>query len=437
MAVFVAGDDDGAECGTPTAENEAAAKPVPSGVADAVAKIIDSSRIYSDSYKSAISPLLAQEDLLGWGKIAAGLKTTLPPSSAFLAQEDLLGLGKLADDARKTMLPSSSIIAFMASLRSMDQLTGRRNAQYLQATTALSALVDATTVSAWRTSLQIENVLGEILKGPAFTLPSMVATEDLRKALGGFIHRQVYLTDWLAQIDTGRGLLSKASSRPLSQYQKYVSGLGDSPSRFKLDSSLHTGLGVNGLLGADALSSPVVLEDADLEAEVADRVEDLLTPQQAGRLDVLEDLRRVMAHVDGKVVEMLEGGWHVVRQAPPAAAEMAAQCAVEAIDRAIRAAAPDEEVEQWLPTSGRPGKEWRSENGRLTRAVRIRYIMRGYKDEAKMTCTVADNLIALQSQVTSRAQAIKHASAGDLQMARCLLSTAENVLTMLFVVPRT
>ncbi|MEU3961931.1 hypothetical protein AB0F42_19245 [Streptomyces buecherae] len=62
--------------------------------------------------------------------------------------------------------------------------------------------------------------------------------------------------------------------------------------------------------------------------------------------------------------------------------------------------------------------------------------MRGYKDEAKMTCTVADNLIALRAHVTSRAQATKHASAGDLQLAGCLLSTAEHILTMLFIIKR-
>jgi hypothetical protein len=68
--------------------------------------------------------------------------------------------------------------------------------------------------------------------------------------------------------------------------------------------------------------------------------------------------------------------------------------------------------------------------------MRIRYIMRGHKDEAKMTCTLVDNIIALQSQATARAQAIKHASAGDLSMARWLLGTAEHILTVLFVIER-
>ncbi|CAL9332215.1 hypothetical protein [Streptomyces sp. enrichment culture] len=417
MAVYDAGVDDGEEDETPDTGKDVESMPVPSDVAAAtVAKIIDTSRIYGDLYRTLqIGPVL--------------------PAVKWM-QQDLLGIGKIVADLQKNMIPSS-VTAYVAGLRSMDQLAGRQRLQYLQATTALSdAIVGSRTLSAWRTSLQIENVMGEIIKGPAFTMPTPWATESFRKALGGTIHRQVYMTDWLAQVDIGRGLLSELSSHPLTKYWEYVGGLGDSPTRFELDSSLHTGLGVNGLLGADALSSPPVLDDVELEVEVADRVEDLLSPQQAGRLDALEDLRGVMTGVDAKVVEMLEGGWHVVREAPPAAAEMAAQCAVEAIDRAIRAAAPDSEVEQWLPTSGRPTKEWRSESGRLTRSVRIRYIMRGYKDEAKMTCTVADNLIALQTQATSRAQAIKHASAGDLQLARCLLSTAEHILAMLFVVRR-
>ncbi|MFF5718966.1 hypothetical protein [Streptomyces buecherae] len=417
MAVYVAGADDGEEDETPDTGKDFGSTPLPSDVAAAtVAKIIDASRIYGDLYRTL------------------QLGPALPAMKGM--QQDLLGAGKIVADLQRNMVPSS-VTAYVAGLRSMDQLAGKQRLQYLQATTALSdAIVGSRTLSAWRMSLQIENVMGEIIKSPAFTMPTPWATESFRRALGGTIHRQVYMTDWLAQIDTGRGLLSEVSSRPLTEYREYLGGLGDSPVRFELDSSLHTGLGVNGLLGADALSSPAVLDDVELEVEVADRVEDLLTPQQAGRLDALEDLREVMTSVDAKVVEMLEGGWHVVREAPPAAAEMAAQCAVEAIDRAIRASAPDSEVEQWLPTSGRPQREWRSESGRLTRSVRIRYIMRGYKDEAKMTCTVADNLIALQAHATSRAQAIKHASAGDLQLARCLLSTAEHILTMLFVVKR-
>jgi hypothetical protein len=148
------------------------------------------------------------------------------------------------------------------------------------------------------------------------------------------------------------------------------------------------------------------------------------------------DLRRALETVDAKVIEMLDGGWHVIKQAPPAAAEMVAQCAVEAIDRALRAAAPDSEVEAWLPVSGRPAKEWRSDTGRLTRAIRIRYIMRGHKDEAKIASTYVDSLIALQTQATGRAQAIKHASEGGLGLARCALITAENVLTLIFIIGR-
>jgi hypothetical protein len=287
-------------------------------------------------------------------------------------QEDLFGTKKFLLDIQKNMFPSP-LSGYVAGLRSMDQLAGER-LKYLKATASLSeSIAGPGTLAAWRTSLQIESVIGEIIKGPVFQLSKspVWATEEFRKNLGLTVHRQVYLTDWLARIDAGRGLLSEISSRPLSLYRDYVGSLGDSPTYFELGSSLHTGLGVNGLLGADALSSETVLEDADLEVEVADRVDDLLTPQQAG-LDVLEDLRRALTSIEPKVVELLEGAWHVIQQAPPAAAEMAAQCAVESIDRAIRAAAPDNEVEQWLPSSGRPEKERLPHPGRDQAAASTR-----------------------------------------------------------------
>ncbi|AYN40579.1 hypothetical protein D9753_18665 [Streptomyces dangxiongensis] len=418
--VIQAAADDGEDDEVPGIGNEVEPTSTSSDPAvAAVAKIIDTSRIYGDLFR----------------QLQAGPAFQ---AAKLLQDQDLLGTKKFLADVQKSMFPSA-LTGFAAGLRSMDQVAGREHLKYLKATAALSELaVGPGTLSAWRTSLQIESVIGEIIKGPVFKvpMPPVWATEEFRKSLSLTVHRQVYMTDWLARMDSGRGLLSEISSRPLSLYRDYLGSLGDSPTRFELDSSLHAGLGVNGLLGADALSSETVLGDADLEVEVADRVDDLLSPQQAGRLDVLEDLRRALTSIDTKVVEMLEGGWHVVRQAPPAAAEMAAQCAVESIDRAIRAAAPDSEVEKWLPTSGRPEKEWRSSNGRLTRAVRIRYIMRGHKDEAKMACTLVDNIISLQTQATARAQAIKHASAGDLSMARCLLGTAEHILTVLFVIER-
>ncbi|MEU7195692.1 hypothetical protein AB0B04_19495 [Streptomyces xinghaiensis] len=417
MAVHAAGDDgEDDEASDPGQEVEPAATSAEPAVAVA-AKIIDTSRIYDDLFRQL------------WGGSAF-------PAAKWL-DRDRLGVRKLLADLQRSRFPNA-YVGYAAGLRSMDQWAGRGHLPYLKATAALSeAAVGPGTLSAWRASLQIESVIGQIVKGPVFKVPtSPWATEAFRKSLRLTVHRQVYLTDWLARVDSGRGLLSEISTRPLSLYRDYVGSLGDSPTRFELDSSLHTGLGLNGLLGADALSSETVRDDADLEVEVADRVDDLLTPQQAGRLDVLEDLRRALASIDAKVVEMLEGGWHVIHQAPPAAAEMAAQCAVEAIDRAIRAAAPDSEVEQWLPASGRPEKECRTSTGRLTRAVRIRFIMRGHKNEAKMACTLVDNLIALQTQATARAQAIKHASAGDLSSARCLLGTAEHILTVLFVIDR-
>ncbi|MGW3513480.1 hypothetical protein, partial [Streptomyces sp. NPDC000994] len=241
-----------------------------SSAAAAVAKIIDTSGPYKDIVR----------------RLQAGPAFQVGKWSQ---DQDLFGTKKLAAEAMKGVFPSG-LASYAAGLRSMDQLAGRERLKYLKATARLGeSVIGPGTTSAWRTSLQLESVISQMIKGPAFkvTPPTWWAAEEFRKNLGVAARRQVYMTDWLAQIDSGRGLLSEISSRPLSLYRDYVVGLGKSPTRFEISSSLYTGQGVNGLLGADALSSEAVREDTDLELEVADRVEtDLLTPQQAGRLQV-------------------------------------------------------------------------------------------------------------------------------------------------------
>ncbi|MEV5658269.1 hypothetical protein [Streptomyces sp. NPDC052291] len=403
----------------PNGGSEGAVGPDPAGedsATAAVAKIIDTSGIYKEIFQQ-----------LGFGSAFQLAKWS--------RDQDLFGTKKLTAEAMKSVFPSG-LTGYVAGLRSMDQFAGRERLQYLKTTAQLSeSVIGPGTMAAWRTSLQLESVISEMTKGPAFKAAASKSwsAEEFRKSLGFTARRQVYMTDWLAQIDFGRGLLSEISSRPISLYRDYLVGLGTNPTRSQIGSSVYTGQSVNGLLGADALSSEAVRADSDLELEVADRVEtDLLAPHQAGRLGALDELRQALESIDSKVVEMLEGGWHVVQQAPPAAAEMAANCVVEALDRALRAAAPDQAVESWLPSSGRPEREWRSPNGRLTRAIRIRYIMQGHKRETKLTLSLVDNVIVLQDQTSSGAQALKHASVGDLAKARCLLMAAENILSMLF-----
>ncbi|MGW0771561.1 hypothetical protein [Streptomyces sp. NPDC002676] len=119
-------------------------------------------------------------------------------------------------DVHKSMA-LNAFAGYAAGLRSLDQLAGRGDLKYLTATAALSeSAVGPGAVSAWRTSLQIESIVGKITKGSAFNVSKspVWATEAFRKNLGLTVHRQVYMTDWLARIDTGRGLLSEISSRP-------------------------------------------------------------------------------------------------------------------------------------------------------------------------------------------------------------------------------
>jgi hypothetical protein len=57
----------------------------------------------------------------------------------------------------------------------------------------------------------------------------------------------------------------------------------------------------------------------------------------------------------------------------PAAASKAAHCAVEALDRTLRAAAPDDAVLSWHATTGRPASEL-TDRRLPTRALRVRFL---------------------------------------------------------------
>ncbi|MFE1522107.1 hypothetical protein ACFW9I_35860, partial [[Kitasatospora] papulosa] len=202
----------------------------------AIAKIIDTSGIYKDMFRR-----------LQFGPAFQVGKWS--------QDQDLFGGKKLAAEAMKGVFPSG-LAGYAAGLRSMDQLAGRERMQYLKTTARLSeSVIGPGTTSAWRTSLQLENAISQMIKGPSFRVSTPKwAVEEFRKSLAATSRRQVYMTDWLAQIDSGRSLLSEISSRPLSLYRDYVVGLGESPTRTQISSSLYTGQGVNGLLGADVLS---------------------------------------------------------------------------------------------------------------------------------------------------------------------------------------
>jgi hypothetical protein len=110
-----------------------------------------------------------------------------------------------------------------------------------------------------------------------------------------------------------------------------------------------------------------------------------------------------------------------------------ATCAVEAIDRSLRAAAPDSDVETWIPTSGRKPADFCADSGNLTRAARIRFVLRTRTGDRRLVEEQAAALIGSFTMIGRRLEAAKHASELDVTAVRSHLMSAEALLIQLFI----
>ncbi|NEA56641.1 hypothetical protein G3I60_21495 [Streptomyces sp. SID13666] len=331
---------------------------------------------------------------------------------------------RMQADFARTVDSSSRVAALAASMRWVDQLTPQNN--YLDQVTATSRLAEqiagSGALTSWRSALEansrIEAQLRELME------PSPVLSE-----LARISRVQVDLTDWAVQHAPGKGLLSETSGMPVVAWRNFVSDSADHLD--ELPMVVVTGRTNLSLLGSDLLASP----DADpgLVAEGADRVEsEVVEPWMAARLEVTAELYAVLTRVDAKVPELLNGAWDDIRRNGPAAAEKVANCTVEAVERALRQAAPDEAVRAWHAENNRPAKEWEGLD-KPPHALRVKYLVRNLGGPRPLVESQAAAFASVVGRLRKQLQATKHASIGDVVAVRTLLITAESLLISLFV----
>jgi len=314
--------------------------------------------------------------------------------------------------------------ALAASMRWMDQLTPQ--ARYVAQYTATSRLVEQVAgtgaLTSWRSALEANSRIEARIR--ELTVPSPRLSE-----LAQICRVQVDLTDWAVQHAPGKGLLSETSGASMVAWRNLVSASASQLA--ELPAVVATGRTNLSLLGSDLLDSPDA--DAGLIVEGADRVEsEVVEPWMAARLEVTAELYVVLARIDAKIPALLNGAWDDVRRNGPAAAEKAANCAVEAVERALRAAAPDDVVRAWHVENKRPAKEWENQD-RPPHALRVRYLARNFGGPRALVESQGDAFAAVVGRLRKQLQAAKHASRSDLTAVRTLLVNAENLLITLLV----
>ncbi|MEU5385261.1 hypothetical protein [Kitasatospora cineracea] len=319
---------------------------------------------------------------------------------------------------------SNSAAALAANMRWIDQVTSQNNYldQIVASTRVAEQAVGFGALASWRSALEansrIEAHIRDLMK------PSPVLSE-----LARISRVQVDLTDWAVQHAPGKGLLGEASGIPVAAWRDFVSESEDHLDELPMVAV--TGRTNLSLLGSDLLVSP----DADpgLVAEGADRVESaVVEPWMAARLAVTAELYAVLAQIDAKIPELLNGAWDDIQRNGPAAAEKAANCTVEAVERALRQAAPDDEVRTWHAENNRPANEWAGLD-RPPHALRVKYLARNLGGPRQLVESQSAAFASVVGRLRTQLQATKHASIGDVVAVRTLLATAESLLISLFL----
>jgi hypothetical protein len=273
-------------------------------------------------------------------------------------------------------------------------------------------------LASWRQSLLLSETVTEAMKEWELRLNPVYAglLADIERATS--LSSQISESAVLAGIS---GITAAIAAAPTRQLRGFLDSLPTLPSPHDLTIATRASIAVAGFNAFDVVS----LDDAP--APTVERVEsDVLSPwPQAAR----EDLLRRLREIDPELADLLVGAWDEAVHAGPAAVVKLTGCAVELIERVLRALAGDSEVSAWYGESGRPKMETDNSGG-PTYAARARFVLEG-KRERRLVVSQIDAVVAQVAPLRGIFQAGKHASAGSLTSLRTHLMSTEALLMQL------
>jgi hypothetical protein len=331
---------------------------------------------------------------------------------------------------RADVLPTWLVKAqLMRAVRVGDVLTPAvLRALQLDSGAALSKIVlSDSAFTGWRFSLATQNMVAAWATTQNFGSQVAISPHFLEE-LREVTRINVRLSEVLANLHPAQSVLAV---RPLGAYQSYLGQLPTTLTNRQQVVSRAAGHGINGLLATGVLLQ--VEQAANVETLAPEVSHDVVEAWRTGPAALRTELYERLRDLEPRVPELLEGAWHGVVHPAPARLETIANCAVEAIDRSLRAAAPDSDVETWIPVSGRKSADFYTKSGRLTRAARIRFVLRARKEDRRLAEEQAAAVIASFTMISRRLEAAKHASEGDVVAVRCHLLAAEALLAQLFL----
>ena len=303
--------------------------------------------------------------------------------------------------------------------------------QQLVATSGIADLIGGDKMMAsWRQSLLSEATARSLVGTMA--LPGSSA--NLLRDIVGTNAATARVVSRYAELNKSRMLAPAISTSPTRELRAFLARMPVAPDVDELTFAVRASRGVAGIAAADLLAADGVVELEAGELLEAEVVDPWVSGPQKSRAVLLARL----GALEGSIPELLQAAWDQVERKGPAAVSMAAHAVVEAVDRTLRAVAPDEAV-LTAQAAGDLNKEAvYDKGGRLvpTRTGRIAFaLLQRRPGEARLVAAQTKALAKTVSVAQEELQAGKHASEGTVGLIRTYLVSVEYVLTQLLYEP--
>jgi hypothetical protein len=214
-------------------------------------------------------------------------------------------------------------------------------------------------------------------------------------------------------------------------YDSYLDSLPARPIARRAAVAQWAGDAQTGLVSAESLAAPNLTGD-ERDALAGKLVGAVLEPWESGPSDARAELFTVLSSLEPGLPDWLKASWDDIVRDGPKAASKVANCTVECIDRALRAAAPNSEIISWLEGRSFPGEMLY--DGRPTRRARVMFAMRGRSArDTALAAAQVESLVSLIQKIVEDMQSVKHGDAPSIATMRCWLLAAEAALAQLFL----
>jgi len=326
--------------------------------------------------------------------------------------------------AQKSGFPTASLLHVLNGidrvtppvLQVAELASAARLAQSIAGSTALDALrsakvLDAASVAALSS---ISRERATLYTDMASIVASVKVAEDLCK--------------WVTSMDAGARVLRGISTPSIQALTSYVRIVERHPLSHSIQLSGFAGAGVTALLGTELLTGTL----GQSEREARTRVQlQVIRPWTAAPQARRERLRSRLHALSPELPAFLDDAWNQAQKSGAVAISAFGNSCDELLNRALRAAAPDSEVEAWYIE--RQLEVERDSRGHPTHGARLRFLLRNRKGDRRLLQAQLSSLTIMRSELSSKFNAAKHASVGNSDEMETHLISIEAYLLQVFL----